>query len=61
MLDVMRVGAECVPREKYFIDEVIIGPTPTPELTLEALRSLFDSVGHPEVIIRSSCIPFRSW
>jgi hypothetical protein len=61
MLDQKRRGAECVPAEKYFIDEVVIGPTPAPELTLEALRSLFDSEGHPEVIVRSSRIPFRDW
>jgi hypothetical protein len=61
MLDVQRHEAECVPREKYFINEVVIGPTPAPELTLEALRSLFDSEGHPEVVILQSRIPFRDW
>jgi hypothetical protein len=61
MLDVRREGAECVPREKYFINEVIVGPTPTPDLTLEALRSLFDSEGHPDVTVRSSRIPFKDW
>jgi hypothetical protein len=61
MLDVMRVGTECVPRERYFINEVVVGPTPTPDLTIEALRSFFDSEGHPEVTVRSSTIPFRDW
>ncbi len=61
MLDVMRVGAECVPRESYFINEVVVGPTPVPELTLEAVHSLFSSEDHPEVPVRSSIIPFRDW
>jgi hypothetical protein len=61
MLDVMRQDADCVPREDYFINEVIVGPTPTPELTSEALRSLFEAEGHPEVIVRTSRIPFRDW
>jgi len=61
MLDVKRLEAECVPRDEYFIDEVVIGPTPTPDLTFEALRSLFDSEGHPEVNIRQSRIPFKDW
>jgi hypothetical protein len=61
MLDVMQVGSERVPRPTYFINEVIIGPTPTPELTREALYALFTSEGHPEVVIRSSRIPYKSW
>jgi len=61
MLYLARDGSNYVPRTKYFIDEVVMGPTPTPHLTMEALRSLFDSTGHPEVIVRSSGIPFRSW
>ena len=61
MLDVMREGADCVPREDYFINEVVIGPTPTPELTSEALRSLFEAEGHPGVVVRTSQIPFRDW
>jgi Protein of unknown function (DUF2971) len=50
-----------VPQETYFIDEVIVGPTPTPELTLEAVRALFASEGHSEVIVKPSSIPYRSW
>jgi hypothetical protein len=61
MLDAVRLDAECVPRNEYFIDEVVIGPTPTPDLTFEALRSLFDSEGHSEVNIRQSRIPFKDW
>jgi len=61
MLDVKTVGAHRVLSEKYFINEVIIGPTPTPELTVEAVRSLFSSEGHPEVDVHVSRIPFRSW
>jgi hypothetical protein len=61
MLDVMREGAQCVTRKDYFIDEVVIGPTPTPELTVEAISSLFYSEGHPEVVVRTSSIPYRDW
>lgn len=61
MLDVKTLEAKCVQREEYFIDEVLIGPTPNPHLTEEALRSLFASEGHPEVKIRSSRVPFKDW
>jgi hypothetical protein len=61
MLDVVREGSAAVPSKKYFIDEVVVGPTFKPELTIEALRSLFESESHPEVVVRSSSIPFRSW
>ncbi len=61
MLDVERIGADMIPRKSYFINEVIIGPTPTPELTSAALKSLFASEGRPEVVVRPSEIPFRSW
>ena len=57
MLDVKLIGAECVQNEKYFINEVIVGPTPQPELTLEAVHALFQS----GVNVRLSDIPFRSW
>lgn len=61
MLDVMRVEAECVVRNDYFITEVVVGPTPMQDLTLEALTSLFETEGHPEVTVRSSHIPFKDW
>lgn len=61
MLDLRREQDKHVPQTTYFIDEVIVGPTPTPELTLEAVHALFASEGHPEVIVKPSAIPFRSW
>lgn len=61
MLDKIRVESECVPSERYFINEVVVGPTPTPELTIEALASLFESEGQPQVRIRSSHIPYKDW
>jgi hypothetical protein len=61
MLDSRREQATRVPQEAYFIDEVIVGPTPTPELTIEAVRALFASEGHPEVKVSTSTIPYRSW
>jgi hypothetical protein len=39
-------------KESYFIKEVIVGPTPHPELSIEAVRGLFESRNHPEVMVR---------
>jgi hypothetical protein len=59
--DVTTKSAECVPQAVGFIDEVVVGPTPAPELTAEALQALFAAEGHPEVIVRDSNIAFKSW
>lgn len=45
----------------YFIKEVIVGPTPHPELSVESVRALFRSLNHPEVIVRASKVPYRHW
>jgi hypothetical protein len=45
----------------YMINRVIIGPTPSPELSKEALEAAFHSAGHPEVDVEVSTIPFRHW
>lgn len=45
----------------YMIKRVIIGPTPSPELSKEALEAAFLSIGHPEVQVAVSMIPFRHW
>ena len=47
--------------DKYMVQKVVIGPTPNVELSLEALRSLFASKGHPEVSVEASSIPYRDW
>lgn len=47
--------------DDYMIRKVVVGPTPNPDLAQEALRSLFLSKGHPEVLIEKSAIPFRHW
>ena len=60
-LDVTTKSAECVPQAVHFNDEVVVGPTPAPELTAEALQALFAAEGHPEVIVRDSNIAFKSW
>ncbi len=60
-LGLKREGAEHVPQTTYFVNEIVVGPTPTPELTVEAVRALFASEGHLEVIVKPSSIPFRSW
>jgi Protein of unknown function (DUF2971) len=46
--------------EKYMLRKVIVGPTPNPELALEALHSLFAVIGQ-EVDVEPSSIPFRNW
>ncbi len=60
MLDMRLEGAKRVPQSTYFIKD-IVGPTPTPDLTVEAVRALFFAEGHPDVVVRKSDIPFRSW
>ena len=55
------VEAEPQMKESYFIKEVIVGPTPHPELSIEAVRGLFESRNHPEVMVRSSSVPYRHW
>jgi hypothetical protein len=55
------VEAEPKLEGSYFIREVIVGPTPHPALSKEAVASLFDSIGGPEVLIRNSNVPYRHW
>lgn len=45
----------------YTIRQVIIGPTPSSELSKEAIESVFLSLGHPEVQVEVSMIPYRHW
>jgi len=47
--------------EDYLIRKVIVGPTPNPMLSVEALKSLFISKEHPEVEVEQSSIPYRHW
>jgi hypothetical protein len=47
--------------DEYMIRKVFVGPTPNPELSIEALKSLFLAKGHPEVLVDKSEIPFRHW
>jgi Protein of unknown function (DUF2971) len=49
------------PPVNYMIDRVVVGPTTDPGLSCDALTSLFLSLGHPEVQIESSAIPYRHW
>jgi hypothetical protein len=43
------------------IEELIIGPTPHPELAREAAQALLTSHGLPSTKVRSSAIPYRTW
>jgi len=52
---------ESKPVAPYIIKEVIVSPTPDPSLSVDALKSLFLSIGHPEVDVRPSAIPYRHW
>lgn len=45
----------------YIIKEVRVSPTPDPSLSVHALEALFLSLGHPEVDVKPSSIPFRHW
>lgn len=49
------------PLDEYMIRKVIVGPTPNPDLSVEALRSLFLSKGHGSVVVEKSVIPYRHW
>jgi Protein of unknown function (DUF2971) len=46
---------------EYMIRKVLVGPTPNPGLSLEALQSLFLSKGHDKVLVEKSVIPYRHW
>ena len=48
-------------KEGYFVKEVIVGPTPHPELSIAALRAFFQSLNHPEVTLHASKVPYRHW
>jgi len=47
--------------DQYMIRKVLVGPTPNPDLSVEALQSLFLSKGHQEVLVEKSTIPYRHW
>jgi len=49
------------PRVPYMIREVRVGPSPDPQLSVDALKAMFLSLGHPEVQIEPSSIPYRHW
>jgi hypothetical protein len=49
------------PPAKYIIRRIVIGPTPNRDLSVRSLQALFTSVGHPEVQIDPSEIPYRHW
>src|SRR5271165_4390934 len=55
------VEAEPQVKDGYFIKEVIVGPTPNPDLSIESIKGLFRSLNHPEVTVRASNVPYRHW
>lgn len=46
--------------DEYFIERIIIGPGPQPDLALRSVKMLFESVGHPSVEVVKSAIPYRA-
>jgi hypothetical protein len=54
-------GIDSKPVDAYMIREVVVGPTPNPDLSIESLKSFFSSRGHAEVLFKKSAIPFRHW
>jgi len=54
-------NAELRVSDEYMIRKVLVGPTPTPDLSREAVQSLFLSKGHGEVLVEKSTIPYRHW
>ena len=47
--------------DEYMIRRVLIGPAPNPDLSVEAVKSLFAYNGHSEVVVQKSTIPYRHW
>jgi len=43
------------------INEIVVGPTPHPELSRLSIERLFKSKGYTEVNVIKSAIPYRSW
>jgi hypothetical protein len=54
-------GIDSKPVDAYMIREVVVGPTPNPDLSVESLKSLFSSKGRVEVLFKKSAIPYRHW
>ena len=55
------VDAEPQMKEGYFIKEVIVGPTPHPGLSVNAVIALLQSLNRPDVSVRASTVPYRHW
>ena len=55
------VEAEPNVDDSYFIKEVIVGPTPHPELSVKSVEAFFQSLNHAEVTVRPSKVPYRHW
>ena len=43
------------------ISEVVVGPTPNPELSIDSIRRLLRTQGLDEVRVSQSHVPYRSW
>jgi hypothetical protein len=58
---VLNRGPAGKPLAPFFIRRVVVGPTPNMNIALAAIRSLFDTIGQPNVEVEPSQIPFRHW
>lgn len=47
--------------ETYFVKEVVVGPCPNPALSIGSVKLLFASIGHADIAVRESCVPYRAW
>jgi hypothetical protein len=45
----------------YFVERVIVGPCPDPDLSVKSVKMLFQWAGHPSVEVIKSKVPYRSW
>lgn len=50
-----------LPAEKLPINEVVVGPTPHPDLEARAVSALLTVAGLPGARVRKSEIPYRNW
>jgi hypothetical protein len=53
------VGNKLGLKDDYFIDCVVVGPTPNPELTVKAIQLLFESKQVVDATVLKSDIPYR--
>jgi hypothetical protein len=46
---------------KQVIERIIVGPSPDPELSVQAVKAFVTSIDQPEIDVRPSSIPYKNW